>query len=324
MGNRQATLIYNPHAGIRQSHDAVPHFLAFWQLYGWEIQLAPTQYAGHAAELARAAAERGDALVFAAGGDGTLNEVANGLALSDTILAPLPVGTANVLAKEIGIPMRSFMNDDWLLDISHLLAQGSVQAMDLGQCDDGRYWLLWASAGLDGFLIERVEPRPRWFKRFGMAGYAAKVSINLPQARSMQAEVWVDDKHIEGEYLMVTITNCRHYAGGAIKLNPRGVLDDGQFEVFAFEGSSIVQAVEHSIKVGMQTHYYDSKIRAFSGRHVRIESTQPVPYHLDAEPAGRTPLDCTLVPGALRILVPAAAAENQFEQPGVALSTVNT
>ena len=114
-------------------------------------------------------------MVFAAGGDGTLNEVANGLAGSDTVLAPLPLGTANVLAKELGIPMRTFLNDAWLLQVSKLLVDGRVQRMDLGQCDDGRYWLLWASAGLDGFLIERIEPPVTLVQALWHAGLCRQV-----------------------------------------------------------------------------------------------------------------------------------------------------
>ena len=319
MPARQATLIYNPHAGIRKASDSLPQFLAFWLLYDWEVRLAPTEYAGHATALARDAVERGDAMVFAAGGDGTLNEVANGLAGSETVLAPLPLGTANVLAKELGIPMRTFLNDAWLLQVSKLLVDGRVQRMDLGQCDDGRYWLLWASAGLDGFLIEQIEPRSRWFKRFGMPGYAAKFLIGLPKASSMEAEIWVDDKHVSGEYLMINVSNCRLYAGGEIKLNTHGVLDDGAFEVFAFEGKGLPQVVEHSVKVGMQAHYFDSKIRVFSGSRVRIETKAPAPYHLDAEPAGNTPLTTTLIPGILRILTP-NTGQGLFSLPGIALS----
>ncbi|MCB9137240.1 MAG: diacylglycerol kinase family lipid kinase [Caldilineaceae bacterium] len=320
MRTRRASLIHNPNAGMTESRDNIDQFLKFWRSRGWDITPAPTRHAGHATELAREAAERGDRLLFAAGGDGTLNEVANGLAKSETILAPLPFGTANVLAKEIGIPMPNLLDGAWLLKVSRLLADGRVHSMDLGLCNDERYWLLWASAGMDAFLIEQSEPRPRWIKRLGMAGYAAQISLSLPRASSMRARIQVDDEYMEGEYLVVNISNSRRYAGGALELNPFGVLDDGQFEVYAFEGGNLVDVVEQTIKVSMKNHYSDARVQVVTGRSVRIETENPVPFHLDAEPGGHTPLTCTLAPGALRILAPADAPAKLFKQPGQALN----
>ena len=83
-----------------------------WQTLGWDVQVKPTEHAGHATELAQAAADAQHGLVFAAGGDGTLNEVANGLVHSETVLAPLPVGTANSFAKELCLPRPNFLRPD--------------------------------------------------------------------------------------------------------------------------------------------------------------------------------------------------------------------
>lgn len=319
MTRKQATLIFNPFAGITGGDGMLAKFQTFWSLFGWDVTVRPSEYAGHAIVLAREAADRGDDLVFAIGGDGTANEVANGLAGSETVMAVVPTGTANVLAKELRIPMRRFTNPDWLLNVADILVHGRVQAMDVGRTDDGRYWLLWASAGLDGMLIERIEPRSRFFKRFGMAGYAAKFIINLPQVRPMKADVWVDDQHVSGDYLMVTVSNCRLYAGGEVKLNAGGQLDDGLFEVFAFQGKGLLRAAEHSLKVGLQMHEYDAKVDVFKGETVRIESEPSMAYHLDAEPSGRTPFACTIQPGALRVLAPKAAPPTLFVKEGTPL-----
>lgn len=319
MPQKQATLIFNPHAGIAGDSAVLSRFQAFWRPLGWDVTICPTTHAGHATHLARDAADRGADIVFAAGGDGTINEVANGLVHSETIMAIVPTGTANVFAKELSIPMRSFSRPDWLLEISDLLVHGRVQRVDVGRTGDDRHWLLWASAGLDGTIIEQIEPRSRLFKRLGMAGYAAKFAINLPLVRPMEADVWVDDRHVDGEFLMVNISNCRLYAGGEVELNTGGVLDDGLFEVWAFRGRGLWNAAQHSLMVGLKMQEFNTKVDLLVGKEVRIESKPPMSYHLDAEPSGKTPLVCSMQKQALRVLVPMAAPDDLFQTDGQAL-----
>jgi len=164
----------------------------FWRTQDWQITVKPTEAAGHASLLAREASESGQQMVIAAGGDGTLGEVTNGLAGSPTIMAPLPAGTANSFAKELLMPRPTLLNKHRLLDAVDTLAAGRVQGMDLGYTLDGltgngRYWLLWAGVGIDGFLVDHVEPRPKWSKRIGPAGYLLQSLFVLPQTPAFQA-----------------------------------------------------------------------------------------------------------------------------------------
>ena len=140
-----------------------------WQAQGWQVDIQPTQAAGHATTLAKQAVATGSQIVIAAGGDGTLGEVANGLAETETILAPLPVGTANSFARELNMPLPGFWGRHQLLKAADMLLNGRIQPIDLGyttnSAGDGRYWLLWAGVGADGFLVENIEPRPKWSKK---------------------------------------------------------------------------------------------------------------------------------------------------------------
>ncbi len=157
---RRASLIYNPNAGFWDWHDAIDGFAQFWKRQGWSLEVESTERPNHATELARAAVADGQRLIFAAGGDGTLNEVANALAGTDAVLAPLPAGTANVLAKEFGLALPNILTPNWMLQVSRSLAAGRIQRMDVGQSEEsGRYWLLWASTGVDGYIVNQVEPR---------------------------------------------------------------------------------------------------------------------------------------------------------------------
>lgn len=279
----------------------------------------PTQRTGHASELAREAAQREEEIVFAAGGDGTMHEVANGLAHTNTALAPLPIGTVNIFAKELGIPTPGLLNPDWANSLLTTLAEGRIQSMDLGQTGTGRYWMLWASTGADGFIIDRIEPRTRRFKRWGTLGYAAKALWFLPSFSGISGKITIDDQTLEGDFLMVNVSNCRHFASGDFTLNRQAKLDDGSFEVWVFRGQSWPMLLRYSIAVGLDSHDLDPNIEVFLASRVSIETDDAAPYHLDAEPAGHTPFTVEVQPRALRVLVPQMTPDGLFCQPGQSL-----
>lgn len=110
----------------------------------------------------------GHQLVLAAGGDGTIHEAANGLLGSQTILATLPAGTTNCFARDLGLPSPNGVNPYWLIEASERLMAGTVHAIDVGECSNGRSFILWAAAGVDSRIVESVEPRfpsPEAFRR---------------------------------------------------------------------------------------------------------------------------------------------------------------
>lgn len=290
-----------------------------WRARGWHITLKPTNSPRHATELARAAAAAGHRLVIAAGGDGTLNEVANGLALTDTIMAPLPVGTANSFAKELRMPLPGLISHENLLRGVASLANGRIQRIDLGLREDaqgnGRYWMLWSGTGADGYLVHRVEPRPKWSKKLGPFGYAIQGMLVAPTFPPIHATVTVDGKTLEDEYILMTISNVRLYAGEVV-LNPNGRLDDGQFELWLFRGRGVARIARYVTEAMLSRHAQDPDVSVLPARHVAIETDPVIGCHADGEPAGHTPLICRLVPGALRLLVPDAAPRELFNRPG--------
>jgi YegS/Rv2252/BmrU family lipid kinase len=321
--SREATVIYNPTAGFWDWRSVVSRVARFWASQGWDVHLTPTSETGHATDLARAAAEAGHGLVLAAGGDGTLNEVANGLVHTETVLGLLPVGTANSFARELGLALPNLLQPDFLLHVSRALARGRVQAMDVGRCADGRHWLLWASAGIDGFWVRQIEPRPPWFKRLGPAGYAAKALFVLPQFRGVVAEVAVDGQplDLEGEHLMLNVSNCRRFAGGEVRLNLHAVLDDGLFEVWLFRGREWPEVLGHMLDLTRENHPRNPNVTYLRGREISVATKPAIDFHMDGEPAGMTPFSTTLVPHGLRLLVPDTAPPDLFSRPGVALAS---
>lgn len=316
---KRATLIYNPLAGPGSMEETIQQVAFFWEQRGWEMTIAPTEYAGHAVRLAQDAAEAGVYLVLAAGGDGTLGEVANGLAGSESIMGPLPIGTGNSFGKELRMPRPNWLDHKALVEAAALLSSGRVHRMDLGRFRGGKYWMLWTGTGIDSFIVEEMEPRSKLSKRLGPAGYVAQAFAVAPRFAPMVARVTVDGKLHEDTYLLVLISNCRLYGGGELLLNADSALDDGMFEVFLFKGTGLPKTVTYLWQLWRGSHMGNTDIVRLRGREVVVETERAIPVHTDGDPAGETPIRCLVVPGALRLLVPRTAPHGLFCRPGLPL-----
>ena len=319
----QATLIYNPLAGPANLAAPMALVADLWEAQGWHVTIQPTQAPGHATELAQQAAAQGSQIVFAAGGDGTLGEVANGLAGTESAMAVLPVGTANSFARELNMPLPLFRGKHQLLKAADLLLNGRIQQMDLGYTTNsegnGRYWLLWSGAGADGYLVEHIEPRPKWSKKLGRLGYMLQGIALSHRFPAVAGRIEIDGRIYEEHYLLALISNCRLYAGGGLTLSPQAKLDDGLFEVWLFEGKHIAKLYQYGtlLKVGWREF---AGMEMVYGRSIKIDMEPAMPCQTDGELGGYTPLTCTLQPGALRLLVPASAPADLFQHPGLALT----
>ena len=317
MGDKTtAQLIYNPNSGTRDWTGAVGRFVDFWKRRGWSIQVTSTAYPSHASILARDAVAHGVDFVFAAGGDGTLNEIANALVGSDTVLAPIPTGTANVFARELGMALPNPIAPNWLVPVYRSLSRGRIQRMDVGKCATGRHWLLWASAGFDGYVVHEVEPRSRQSKRWGKLGYFKDAIGSVFRYRAGKSTIVADGRTYEGEYLLINVSNCRMFLGGELILNRRGVFDDGLFEVFLFQGRDWSKLPLYAFDVTLDLHENNPEVDVIQARNIAVDADPPLPYHLDGEPAATTPFACQVVPKALRVLVPDTTPDGLFIEPG--------
>ena len=304
----------------------------YWQKRGWQVTLCPTKAHGHATELARMAADAGEDLVLAAGGDGTMGQVANGLAGSETVLAPLPIGTSNALARELHLPRPQLLDPNAPLLASEALLAGRVQQIDLNlvQGNTGStYALLWAGIGADGFLVQQLEPRPTWSKRLGPIGYSIQALTVLHRLPAMHAVVQVDDQTIEDDLLLVVISNSRLYAGGWIELNSSARFDDSRFEVWLFRSRETVTRLNatratlmarYLTEVQLNLQELDPGVTSLIGWRVVIETQPKMPCHTDGEWAGYSPLTCEVHEKALRLLVPKSAPSTLFSAPGIPFS----
>jgi YegS/Rv2252/BmrU family lipid kinase len=249
-----------------------------------------TSHSAEAEALARRAAEEGFRKVVAAGGDGTVNEVVNGIAGSSSALGLLPIGTVNVFAMELGLPWR---NLELCWDI---IQSDDMRLVDLPSAN-GRFFVQLAGVGLDAQVVKETSLA---FKRsFGPLSYlisAAQIAARQPPKLFIEsASTSVD------EASFVLVGNGRLY-GGPFPFFKHAIIDDGLFDVVLFKRLGYLEIIKYLQNVVFSSDISAPDIEYFQTKHLRVSSAQDVPLELDGELAGSCPIDFRIQKKALRVL----------------------
>ena len=300
---RNALLIVNPAAGQGRSHDTYRVLEAAIKPMVAEVLV--TQGIGDAQAAARQAAEHTGQFdaVLVAGGDGTINEVINGLLAgqpdcrSPLPLGILPLGTQNMLAEELAIPAG---NTDTILST---LSGGNTKIIDLG-CADGRFFALMAGFGFDAAVVRDVA-RPIK-ELIGPAAYAFASLGTLAKYHSTSLRLRLDDEQITAEAYLVVIANAATYAYRQIKLTPFASMTDGWLDICVFERAPTdkVGFVTQIMAVMAGRHLHDPRVRYYRARKIVVESSPAIEGQLDGDAVLVTPLTIDVKPQALAVFVP--------------------
>jgi len=296
----KALVIFNPRAGQRNARGELEKALELLAQRGWEVAQRDTRGKGDALRYAQKAISSGYEAVIVAGGDGTVNEVVNGLVGSDVALGVLPLGTGNVWAREIGMPFATPLRPPHLLAGAQTLAEGRIYAADLGQAGK-RTFLLWAGVGFDAQVVENLNPR---LKRY--LGPLAYIFTGLSIARNSlgtPVTLTIDGEEISRKVLFIEISNVRLYAA-ILRLAPEACLDDGLLEITIFKGEGILALIGHFFRMLICRHLPDPQVERYKGKNVRLTAASALPVQVDGDYLGTTPLECTVLPQALRVIIP--------------------
>ncbi|MGH2627916.1 MAG: diacylglycerol/lipid kinase family protein, partial [Anaerolineales bacterium] len=314
--------IYNPAAGRFPAGPLLDRAAMVLGQAGWELQVVEASSGEKLTDLARAAVAQGCTAVFVAGGDGSVGRVASALAGTETALGVLPAGTANVWAKELGLPRLDWLNLFALEDAAQMLAQAQVRMMDLGECN-GRKFLLWAGMGIDGRVVKVLEPRDRWEKALGGINYATQVVWKSLDWSGIQLRVHASGRDWEERCIVGVASNIRAYAGGLFELAQEARVDDGLLDFWLISGRSLIDVVYRTVQVLLGAHTEDPGIAHFQAGEATFESdVLSLPMHVDGEPIEmQTPLHFQVHPKALRVLVPEALQPRVFSRGDVPAGT---
>jgi len=301
---RSALLVVNPAARglppLRQIREA-----AEWlRTRGWDVALEMTAAPGDATRLARRAAAHGPSVVVACGGDGTIHEVANGLAGSEAVLAAIPGGTANVWAKDAHIPRDP-------LEAARIIEGGRCRWLDLGLIEwegrrgrkaERRYFLLMAGVGLDAHVVSRVNQG--WKRRLGAAAYVLTGAHEAFLYRSRPVELLLDGRErlsLRLGWMLAGNTRCY---GGVTRITSRALADDGLLDILLFPGYDLLRAAGYGLSILIGQHHRTPAVIYRRAAEIEVAGPSSLPTQADGEFLGYTPLRLRVVPGALQVLVP--------------------
>lgn len=300
-GNAGRTLIVlNPVAGQEDPAQVRRRIGGAFAVRGASFDLEETSGSGDAERLAREAVALGYGRVVAAGGDGTIAEVITGIAGSDLTLGVIPLGTANQVAANLGIPVG-------IDRAAEVIVNGAAVPMDLGQLADGRYFALIAGAGWDAEVMSFAtrEMKDRW--GFGAYLYAGLRSVITPPSAAFR--ITADGQSFEINAATVLLANVGQIFSDILPVNfrigPSVSFSDGLLDVCIFAPRSLPEVATVLWRVASRRYVGDERIIYLQAREISIESDPPVITQLDGDSIGETPLTARAVPEGVRVLVPA-------------------
>jgi YegS/Rv2252/BmrU family lipid kinase len=248
--------------------------------------------------------------VVAVGGDGTVNEVVNGLLAGERSdppeLAAIPRGTGTDFVRHFGIPTS-------LEKAARVALEGETRRIDAGRVtfrawsgeSESAFFVNAASAGMSGAVAQRANASSKALG--GKASFLWATLAVFARWHASEVEVEVDDERRGGLMYDAIVANCR-YLGGGMAMCPDAEPDDGLLDVLLIGDITRRDLALTLPKVYRGTHLPHPKAEALRGRRIAVTSQTPLPVELDGEQPGTTPAVFEVLPGALRLRVPAAAA----------------
>jgi YegS/Rv2252/BmrU family lipid kinase len=307
--------IVNPAAGSGGFQKLVVEAADFVAGLGCQVARVETQAKGDATRLARQAAAEGFDAAVAVGGDGTINEVCNGLARSETALAVLPAGTANVYAAEVGIPIWWPLNPGAVNNAAEIIVTGQSRRVDLGRVrlanGTQRYFLMWCGIGLDAAISQALKPGET--RRLGMAAWVVSGFMVAVDFMGTKANILTDEGLLRKRVLWAVVSNGQLY-GRIWRMAPEAKMDDGILDVAVMTGHGWPSTVRHLAGLTLGQHVKDPDFFLRQTTHLSLLAKEALPVHVDAEPVGVTPVEVEVVPLALKVIVPKTAPENLFRR----------
>src|SRR5258707_4005512 len=303
---RNALLIHNPNAGNGGSgrRRLLDEARRIWAGGGIETDLSETTGRGHATDIAQRAADEGCHLVIACGGDGTLNEIVNGLAAQKNghrvPLALLPGGTANILAKELALPWD-------IPSAAEKLVRGTIKEIALGlatpleQPEKKKYFLSVGGAGPDGMIVYSLDLDLK--ARIGMLAYWWEGAREVFRYNFQHFRIRMGDQKLDAS--LVIVGRTKNY-GGPFKITTNADLFEDQFEVMALTTQSGFRYLSYLPTLWMGNLRGTEGVHFYKADTIICEplDSNPVYAQVDGEPLARLPVEFKIVPRALKLLVP--------------------
>lgn len=292
---KRARLIYNPSSGREQVKKQLPYILDRLETAGYETSTHATKGEGCATRAAKLAAEKKFDLVIAAGGDGTINEVVNGLAELSyrPTLGIIPAGTTNDFARAIGIPRE-------IEKICNILCEGHSMPIDIGKVDN-KFFINIAGGGTLTELTYEVPSRLKTM--MGQLAYYVKGIEKLPRIRPSAVRIEYDGKLFEGDVTLFLVANTNS-VGGFEKLAPKASVYDGMFDLIIVKRTNLADTIRLTGAALRGDHINDPAVIYVQANRIKVYVEDEMHLNIDGEYGGELPGEFVNLHNHLNLLVP--------------------
>ncbi|HEY5585625.1 MAG TPA: diacylglycerol kinase family protein [Ruminiclostridium sp.] len=287
--------IINPTAGKGKSLELIPFIEECFKDKVEELAIRVTEYPGHATEIAKEYSVSGKCRIYSIGGDGTVNEVVNGIAGTEATLGVIPTGSGNDF-------IRSFQSEFDIKDMIVNTINGEERSIDLARVND-KYFINISSIGFDanvGFNADKFKKVP------GVSGsmaYLISIIYTVFKKKICNVNIDIDDKKMKVKVLLVAIANGRYYGGGFIP-TPDAKLDDGLLDICLVSEMSRFQIINlfPKYKKGLHTHL--KQVSLFKCKRINIESEEDLCLNIDGEIVTAQNINFEILENAIKVIFP--------------------
>lgn len=266
--------ILNPVAGKGKTQKLIPHIQDYFRGSSEEYVIEVTEYPGHATEIAAEYSSGEDRRIYSVGGDGTLNEVLNGMAGSGSSLADIPGGSGNDFLKSV-------TGGKSLKDIVKNTVEGEEMVTDLARVND-KYFINIASLGFDAQVVYKTLRYKKLPFITGRIAYMMGILASVVQCANYDMEIVIDGEAQKTRALLIAAGNGRYYGGGMLAL-PKAELNDGLLEICLVEKKGRFEVLHLFPRYMRGEHESIQGVHFYRGRRLEISLPGPVPMNLDGE-----------------------------------------
>jgi diacylglycerol kinase (ATP) len=295
-------LIVNPMAGVGKTGRRWPELKTKFEATGLKFDYELTERPGHAVELAREAVRNGYELIVSVGGDGTINEIVNGIygEGSGAMLGIICTGTGSDFIRTLNLPRDPVEACKRLLKPERMAVDlGVVEYLKNGQ-PQKRLFVNFAGVGIDAEITRATTASNK--KLGGKPGYLSGLVNTLVTYHNEEAELIIDGVSSKKKLSEVLVSNGK-YGGGSMYVAPRAELSDGLFDVMLIDAIGRFELLSAFPMIYKGTHEKHPKVTMLRGKEIEVRPAHPWPLQADGEVLGETPVKIEIIPKAINIAV---------------------
>lgn len=302
--------IVNPIAGKGKALEYIPKIKECFSIIEDTFFIEVTKYPGHAVELVKQYVAKDTFRVYSIGGDGTLNEVLNGMAESDSSLAVIPAGSGNDFVKSLEncsvnkeAQEKSIIKDTSKDSLLERLIKGTELLVDAGKIN-GRYFINISSLGFDAEVVYKSHKIKKLPLVTGLLAYVLSVFATLVSYKSNLLKITIDGLTIQKDTLLVAVANGRYYGGG-MQAVPLAEISDGFLDICLIEYTGRFKILKFFPKFIKGEHTEVKEVSFYRGKNISIISENKVAMNVDGETSmisGK--VDFEIIPNGIKIVIP--------------------